>query len=181
MKSIKIIAVILVIIGIAIITILVTKKSEPSLTPGQTACTLEAKLCPDGSYVGRTGPRGEFSSCPTDNIATTTPTTSTTSGITGIVLLGPTCPVMRNPPDPQCADKPYQTALVVTIPDGTRVIAQFNSDTNGKFKVNIPAGEYAIRSAATTNFYPRCSSSGTVSVKTGIFTDTTISCDTGIR
>lgn len=27
-------------------------------------CTLEAKLCPDGSYVGRTGPKCEFSLCP---------------------------------------------------------------------------------------------------------------------
>ena len=27
-------------------------------------CTQEAKLCPDGSYVGRTGPNCEFTSCP---------------------------------------------------------------------------------------------------------------------
>jgi len=29
------------------------------------ACTQEAKLCPDGSYVGRTGPNCEFTDCPT--------------------------------------------------------------------------------------------------------------------
>jgi len=28
------------------------------------ACTMEAKLCPDGSYVGRTGPDCEFAPCP---------------------------------------------------------------------------------------------------------------------
>lgn len=27
-------------------------------------CTQEAKLCPDGSYVGRVGPKCEFSLCP---------------------------------------------------------------------------------------------------------------------
>lgn len=27
-------------------------------------CTQDAKLCPDGSYVGRTGPRCEFAPCP---------------------------------------------------------------------------------------------------------------------
>lgn len=27
-------------------------------------CTQEAKLCPDGSYVSRTGPKCEFSPCP---------------------------------------------------------------------------------------------------------------------
>lgn len=42
----------------------------PTLTPTKTSsgdgkpCTQEAKLCPDGSYVGRTGPNCEFSPCP---------------------------------------------------------------------------------------------------------------------
>ncbi|MEX1052666.1 MAG: hypothetical protein WEC80_02355 [Patescibacteria group bacterium] len=27
-------------------------------------CTQEAKLCPDGSYVGREGPNCEFTQCP---------------------------------------------------------------------------------------------------------------------
>ena len=31
-------------------------------------CTMEAKLCPDGSYVGRTGPNCEFAECPTVKI-----------------------------------------------------------------------------------------------------------------
>lgn len=28
------------------------------------ACTMDAKMCPDGSYVGRTGPHCEFEVCP---------------------------------------------------------------------------------------------------------------------
>ena len=35
---------------------------------GQVACTQEAKLCPDGSYVGRTGPNCEFALCPENKI-----------------------------------------------------------------------------------------------------------------
>ena len=31
---------------------------------GEIACTQEAKQCPDGSYVGRTGPNCEFEACP---------------------------------------------------------------------------------------------------------------------
>jgi translocator protein len=30
----------------------------------ETACTMEAKMCPDGSYVGRKGPSCEFETCP---------------------------------------------------------------------------------------------------------------------
>ncbi len=45
---------------------------------GQVACTQEAKLCPDGSYVGRTGPQCEFAACPSNDLWKTT----TSNGIT---------------------------------------------------------------------------------------------------
>lgn len=32
--------------------------------PEAVACTMEAKMCPDGSYVGRIGPSCEFAACP---------------------------------------------------------------------------------------------------------------------
>ncbi len=35
-----------------------------SQTINPVACTMEAKLCPDGSAVGRTGPKCEFTPCP---------------------------------------------------------------------------------------------------------------------
>ena len=37
--------------------------------PEQVACTQEAMLCPDGSYVGRAGPNCEFAECPADPTA----------------------------------------------------------------------------------------------------------------
>jgi hypothetical protein len=38
---------------------------------GAVACTMEAKICPDGSSVGRSGPKCEFAECPS-TLATTT-------------------------------------------------------------------------------------------------------------
>ena len=44
--------------------------SSPMPMPGANGadetvvCTMDAKLCPDGSYVGRTGPNCEFAACP---------------------------------------------------------------------------------------------------------------------
>lgn len=32
--------------------------------PNQVACTADAKMCPDGSFVGRSGPNCEFDTCP---------------------------------------------------------------------------------------------------------------------
>jgi hypothetical protein len=43
---------------LAIFAVSCTKTNEP------TACTMEAKICPDGSSVGRTGPNCEFAPCP---------------------------------------------------------------------------------------------------------------------
>jgi len=103
------------------------------------------------------------------------------SGIKGIVLLGPTCPVIKDPPDPNCADKPYATKLVVTTSDQSRVIKEFQSDDNGKFIVQVSPGEYAIRSAAAANILPYCSSSENIKVNASAYSETTVHCDTGIR
>lgn len=50
-------------------------KSSPKISPKPVltvkpssipkACTMEAKICPDGSAVGRSGPTCEFAPCPT--------------------------------------------------------------------------------------------------------------------
>ena len=36
-----------------------------SSAPTQRACTMEARICPDGSAVGRSGPNCDFAPCPT--------------------------------------------------------------------------------------------------------------------
>ncbi len=41
-----------------------TKNSNRAINRNRVACTQEAKLCPDGSSVGRTGPNCAFAPCP---------------------------------------------------------------------------------------------------------------------
>src|SRR3989344_1128650 len=65
------------IIGIVLLTAVagyfVVNRQTDEPTP--VACTQEAKLCPDGSAVGRTGPNCEFAECPDVNPSPTpTPT-----------------------------------------------------------------------------------------------------------
>ena len=38
--------------------------SPSKIKPSEKACTLEAKMCADGSAVGRSGPNCEFEKCP---------------------------------------------------------------------------------------------------------------------
>lgn len=42
----------------------VITSASTTIPPRSVACTMEAKLCPDGSAVGRTGPNCEFAPCP---------------------------------------------------------------------------------------------------------------------
>ncbi|MDD5430653.1 MAG: hypothetical protein PHP03_00255 [Candidatus Pacebacteria bacterium] len=37
---------------------------QTNKSSNQTACTMEAKICPNGTAVGRTGPSCEFAECP---------------------------------------------------------------------------------------------------------------------
>ncbi len=58
----------ILIIGIAIIIAAIAGVVAWQRFRGEkpVACTMEAKLCPDGSYVGRTGPKCEFTACPSE-------------------------------------------------------------------------------------------------------------------
>ena len=45
---------------------LLRNECTPKNNTEPVACTMEAKLCPDGSSVGRSGPKCEFAPCPVD-------------------------------------------------------------------------------------------------------------------
>lgn len=67
MKKITIsILALLIILGLAI-----SWKISKVNAPVVVACTEEAKICPDGSAVGRVGPKCEFSACPDIKESTT--------------------------------------------------------------------------------------------------------------
>ncbi len=175
-------AIVLVLVGVGALYFWATT----GRAPGPLACTADAMQCPGGTWVGRTGPNCEFV-CPA---ATTTAATTTTgggggfaeyhSGIRGTVMAGPTCPVERNPPDPNCADRPLQTTVSISRAiDKTHVIATVPSDTQGAFQVSLPPGEYTV-SASTGTMLPRCNPTDAIVGPTG-YSVVAISCDTGIR
>jgi Leucine-rich repeat (LRR) protein len=101
--------------------------------------------------------------------------------VTGHVLLGPTCPVQRNPPDPNCADKPYQTTVQVLSARnvGGATFSTIETDKNGVFKITLPPGDYTL-SAANGKIFPRCTAVNMV-VKAGQVSEINLNCDTGIR
>ncbi|MFA6519905.1 MAG: hypothetical protein WCT41_03755 [Candidatus Paceibacterota bacterium] len=264
-----------------IITILLwTTIPHVAKAPSPVACTQEAKLCPDGSAVGRTGPNCEFAECPVpasgpislgavigekvsgldvsitplavlqdsrcpidvqciqagtvklqarlvSGLGTTTQTftlgqpitteaetitltdvlpppkagiqiknsdyiftfgiakrtatiPASASGVRGTVLLGPTCPVQRIPPDPQCADKPYATNIAVYRAGVSTALTTGKSDATGAFSFSLPPGSYTLVISGATMSLPRCNDTN-VTVQPNAYATADISCDTGIR
>src|SRR5690348_2830221 len=78
------------------------------------------------------------------------------SGVHGTAILGPTCPVERNPPDPQCAPKAYDGELAMVASNG-RVVATVHTDASGAFNVTLAPGTYHVASPEGQSL-PRCTS-----------------------
>jgi hypothetical protein len=104
---------------------------------------------------------------------------SANSGVRGQAVIGPMCPVMRVE-DP-CPDEPYQASLTVLSLDGQEVM-RFTTDAEGKFEIQLPPGDYVLRSDVPAG-KPVIPSAADVpfTVLPNQFTDVIVSFDSGIR
>lgn len=100
--------------------------------------------------------------------------------ISGTVLIGPQCPVVRPDMEEQCKDNPYSAEIIVKTEKGRWEITRVRSDSNGKFRVALQAGEYILDPVSGGEIYPRASPQS-VSVEPEKTTEVTIMYDTGIR
>jgi hypothetical protein len=64
MKSLILGLILIIILGFGTYFVTVVTKNLKDHREEPVACTLDAKLCPDGSYVGRIAPNCEFAPCP---------------------------------------------------------------------------------------------------------------------
>ena len=62
--QIFIVILLLVLIGVIMAAFNIGKPRVFAPEPEEVSCTLEAKICPDGTAVGRVGPNCEFAACP---------------------------------------------------------------------------------------------------------------------
>jgi hypothetical protein len=104
------------------------------------------------------------------------------SGIAGRIVAGPTCPVERVPPDPQCAPRPLAASLRIH-PAGKRgPVETTRSAANGRFSIRLAPGAYVVTPLARRGSpFPRPPRPSQVTVRAGRFTRVTITYDTGIR
>jgi len=128
--------------------------------------------------------RAEVSPTPTISISPTSspspyPTTPNgQSGVRGKVTIGPTCPVQKIPPDPKCADKPYQTTLNVF--KGDKFVTSFTSAADGTFYVSLPPGSYLITKTGDLTRSPTLAPVSVI-ISSSQIVEITIRFDSGIR
>lgn len=95
------------------------------------------------------------------------------------VILSPICPVERNPPDPACAPKPYETEITILDAQSDSPYKNYKTDASGKLTFPIDPGAYVLRAKSTVPF-PYCSDLG-IKVFANKTQSFVINCDTGIR
>ena len=64
--------------------------------------------------------------------------------ITGIVTAGPVCPVVTDPPDPSCEDRPVAGAEIVVRDEAGEMIARVRTADDGTFSIPVAAGRYEL-------------------------------------
>ncbi len=81
----------------------------------------------------------------TSSVPSQTPTSSAASVVVdGLVHAGPSCPVVKVPADPACADRPVAGAVLVVTTAGGVEVARATSAADGAFHITLPAGDYIL-------------------------------------
>ena len=65
--------------------------------------------------------------------------------VTGTVTAGPVCPVERNPPDPSCAPRPVDGAVIVATDSNGQEVGRATTTADGTFQLTVPqTGTFVI-------------------------------------
>jgi hypothetical protein len=99
------------------------------------------------------------------------------SGLEGLVTVGPQCPVVRE--GESCPDLPY--AATLELRQAGKLIVQFDSDAQGKFRVAVPPGSYFLEPQAPGGRALPAAEPQAVTVLEGKFSSVVVLYDSGIR
>ncbi len=99
------------------------------------------------------------------------------SGVEGIVLIGPMCPVeIEGSP---CPDQPF--AATIKIVQAGKEVDTVESGKDGRFRVLLEPGDYVLEPAGPNPGAPPTGQPIPVTVKPDAFTQVTLHFDSGIR
>jgi hypothetical protein len=100
------------------------------------------------------------------------------SGITGIALVGPTCPVERV--GTPCPDEPM-AAVDIVVKRGGETVATVTTGEDGRFRVELEPGGYLLEPVSPSQTGFPFGRPMNVTVKANAFTDVQVLFDSGLR
>ena len=102
-----------------------------------------------------------------------------TSGVEGIVLSGPNCPVAGE--GSPCPDIPAEAEIQVTDPSTQEVILVTQSGADGRFRIGLPPGEFVLLALPLNSRLAPGGKPVPVTVVADRFLTVTLHIDTGMR
>jgi hypothetical protein len=132
-------------------------------------------VAPDGavSVVSESGPAVPAEAWPL-------PVGAGATGIGGIAVAGPVCPVETVPPDPDCAPRPVAGAVLVIRDGAGSEVARTTTEADGSFFVEVAAGDFVIEPQPVEGLMGTAAALE-VTVVDGIAAQVQLDYDTGIR
>jgi hypothetical protein len=124
---------------------------------------------------------GAVAGCAPAASPSASPSPSVQTGVLeGIALAGPTCPVVTDPPQSGCEDRPVVGARLEIVDEDGAQVATATTGADGRFQVELAPGTYAVRPQPVEGLMQTAAS---VSVNVAIEdpAEVTLSYDTGIR
>ena len=100
--------------------------------------------------------------------------------LAGIAVAGPTCPVVTDPPQSGCDDRPVAGATLLIVDEAGDEVATATTGDDGRFRVDLPAGTYEVQPQEVDGLMGMAPPV-TATVVIGQSVDVTVSYDTGIR
>ena len=100
--------------------------------------------------------------------------------VSGTVVSGPSCPVVTEPPDPACDDRPVADAEMVIVDAAGNEVSRVRTDPEGRFSIDLEAGEYRIIPQPVAGLMGTAAEVGVVVNETDVDVGL-IAYDTGIR
>lgn len=103
-------------------------------------------------------------------------------GIAGYALEGPVCPVVSDPPDPGCDDRPVNGAVVIVRDAGGTEVARATTAADGTYAIAVPPGSYSVEAQPVEGLMGTPAPQPvTVPAGAGLPVQVDLAYDTGIR
>ena len=103
------------------------------------------------------------------------------TGVRGTVSAGPTCPVERDPPDPNCAERPVAGAVLVFTDAAGTEVGRVTSAPDGTFRIELAPGTYRVTAQPVGGLMGTPEPMDAEVVAGQPMTELQVSYDTGIR